>query len=954
MKQTLFVILFLINSAFFPQVNIHKIFTTSDGLIQNQINTIYQDSFGYLWLATLGGVSRWDGVNFENYTVNNGLASSIVMDIIEGNDSTIYFATYGSGITTYKNGRFDTISTKDGLISNFVTSFKKNRNDLYFISGGNIIKMQNDKFIALSTNRNIPTQDINDFIVKNDDDIIFGTISNGLFIYSNNSPKHFTIKDGLNSNFITKILYDDKNNLIIGTDKGPNKIIDGKIVDLKFNGKKISSAIHNLYLTQKGDVIYTTSEGVYLENNGEIRLLNMKNGLPTDIVWSATEDKDGNLYFGTNNGGFCIYENDKITKYNLSDETKIRGLTISKSGDLILNSTNDVFYFNKSVIFKTLLDFSPRVIKSMTEMSDGSLFLNTENGTIIYQNGIKSHILKNNTIPPNEIFDAVEGANSIKYLASPSGVIVLDGNKISRITKSDGIVGSYVNSLFFTSDSTLLIGSHGEGFSAYKNGQIKNYGKDSGLSDFTIQCFVELSDKSICIGTTNGGVNFLKNNKFFSITTDNGLLSNNIIGLAVDNSGKIFAASTNGVNIIDLENNSIFIRSLTEEDGLISNECIDNGIKVDRNNDVWIATKSGLSKYNQQGDNQTTIPTQTHIIGFEIFNKPQNLKKFKLNPKLNFDQNYLKFSYVGINLSAPHKIIYQYKLTGVNKDWVTSQEHNVQYTSLDDGKYTFEVKARNEWGYWSEPASLAFVINPAWWETWWFYTLSVLAIGTLIAFVSSYRYRHLLAIEKMRSKISTDLHDSIGSGLSEISILTELLGFKIPEEKSDLKSGLKNVSAISRTLIESMSDIVWLVNPKKDSLKDLFKRLQLSYHEVLKHADVDLLVENLDTLETIKLPMNFRQHLFLIFKEAINNALKYSNADLLNLKIETNGNLLTVTLSDNGIGFDLSDEKMGNGLLNMKNRAKEIGGNIEYFSEKNIGTTIKFTGRFKKRRSNFI
>ena len=202
----------------------------------------------------------------------------------------------------------------------------------------------------------------------------------------------------------------------------------------------------------------------------------------------------------------------------------------------------------------------------------------------------------------------------------------------------------------------------------------------------------------------------------------------------------------------------------------------------------------------------------------------------------------------------------------------------------------------------------------------------------------------------MRSKISADLHDSIGSGLSEISILSELIGAQMPEEKKDFKSGLGNINTISRSLIESMSDIVWLVNPRKDTLRDLFKRLQLSYHEVLKYSDIDLHVENLDELETIKLPMNFRQHLYLIFKEAINNAIKYSGADLLNLKIVTTGSNLTVVFSDNGIGFDQSNQKMGDGLTNMKNRAKEIGGNIEYFSVANKGTTIKFTGKFSKNK----
>ena len=116
-----------------------------------------------------------------------------------------------------------------------------------------------------------------------------------------------------------------------------------------------------------------------------------------------------------------------------------------------------------------------------------------------------------------------------------------------------------------------------------------------------------------------------------------------------------------------------------------------------------------------------------------------------------------------------------------------------------------------------------------------------ISIGSLIAFICFLPYRNLLAVEKMRTKISADLHDSVGSGLSEISILSEFLGAQVNEERKDFKSGLNNIGTISRSLIESMSDIVWLVNPKKDTLKDLFKRLQLSYHEVLKYSDIDLL-----------------------------------------------------------------------------------------------------------------
>ncbi len=682
------------------QIKIHKSYSTADGLVQNTINDIFLDSFGYMWFATDAGVSRWDGINFKNYTVNNGLASSIVLDIEQGVDSTIYLATFGKGVTTFKNGVFDTLTTEDGLISDFVSIIKKFDDEIYLVSGGNIQKIQVGNFLDIGKEFSIPTLDINDFIVSENKALV-GSVSNGLFIYENSEVKHFTSKNGLNGDFVTKIIFDNDNNLIIGTDKGPNKLLDGKILKVNYKNINIQSPVHNLLLTQNGDIVYSTSDGVYIENNNEITNINIENGLPQKIVWSAVEDFDSNLYFGTSNSGFCLYQKYIFENYKYLNGIQLDGLTgleLSNNGSLILSSTKDLFFFDMPDKLNKISNFSKNPINSIYKSKDGQLFATTENGYLIYENGTKRYYAESSSNMPNTFYAVLEDYNNGKYLASNSGVIVLDNNNNSRITTSNGIVGNFVNSIYITSDSTLLIGTHGQGFSSIKNGKIKNYTRDSGLSDLTIQCFLELPDETVLIGTRSGGINIFKDERIISINNDNGLLSNDIIDLELDNLGNIYAATTNGINIIDYIN-GFSIRSITEKDGLVSNECITDGIEVDTLNNIIIATKGGLSIYKPEMDKQVLTPPKTYIYGFEIYNKAQDLRKFKTQPFLNYDQNYLNFSYVGINISAPHKTNYKYKLSGVDKDWVESKGTSVQYTSLDDGNYTFEVKARNEWGY---------------------------------------------------------------------------------------------------------------------------------------------------------------------------------------------------------------------------------------------------------------
>lgn len=445
--------------------------------------------------------------------------------------------------------------------------------------------------------------------------------------------------------------------------------------------------------------------------------------------------------------------------------------------------------------------------------------------------------------------------------------------------------------------------------------------------------------EKILIGTEQGGLNIYADEKIEIINTKNGLTSNRIKSISEDNSGNIYLGTDNGLNILTFHAGKPFIRTILIDDGLVGNDCNHNSILKDKEGNIWIGTTLGVSKYNPQIDKPNTTGPKTHITGFEIFNVPQNLENFKKNPELNYDENYLKFIFTGINLSAPKKIKYSYHLSGVDKDWVLSENNFVQYTHLDKGNYTFQVKARNEWGYWSEPVSLAFTILPAWWETWWFRLLVISILAGILWTAFQYRLNYLLKLERLRTKIASDLHDDVGSLLTQISMNVDLLGYQ--KDTNTLKEKSSFIRSKCNDVIGIMSDIVWSIDSRNDNLESFTDRVFNFASNFVKDKNIELKFVNKIEKKQIPLKIDVRQNLMMIAKEAINNAVKYSDCSELEIKFDDINNKFLMQISDNGKGFDFDSVKKGNGLNNMKMRAEAIKANIEFINQN--GFTVKIT-----------
>ncbi len=991
--KILFILLFPLSH--FGQIKVHKHLTTEDGLVHNKILSMFQDSKGYIWFGTMGGVSKWDGNNFTNFTKSNGLPSAAILDIIESPKGSILLSTYRKGFIKLKNGRIDTVNKQDGLSSNMVNRFKIIDDKLIVIS--NIAQEYSEgKFISLKKKFDKLEGPLGDLIIENDKTIFASSRTKGFYVKDGTTNKFFTEKDGLLSNEILRIEKDSNGYILIATVNGINKYKDGKIFALEKNGKVIKVFVTDILVTKDGTNYYACNKGLIIEKNNSLEILNTESGLLENNVDQLLEDHNGTIYLGYEHSGVSIYNPNRFSNYkSIHNSTEFiansiiqkadssillgtqNGITIiSSDGIKKLNRSNGLNYNNifsmaknknqeiyigasnsfsilkdKKITSYYMGDESHREIYDVVISSDGDVIMAVRREGLqiftsnkqVHKNFLNSLISTSDSLTKNKFRKRKKseyGTTAIKTKQVKGGII-------NSITLLNGLQNTWILDLLMSSDSSLVIGYHGEGASFYKNGKFTHFKEENGLTDEIVTTIFEHTNGTYWFGTRQGGITIYDKGVVDTINVTNGLSSNDIRGI-VQLKDKVYVTTSKGLNIIIKYSDGYFIRQIKDTDGLVSNNCKPNSILLDNENNIWIGTNEGISKYNPQADKIINSPPKVYFIGLEVFNEEYPFNVFLKEKELQYNQNYLRFKFNGLNLSSPKEIKYKYRLSNVDKNWVESMEGFANYTSLDNGEYTFEVKARNEWGYWSKPTPLTFVINPAWWQTWWFYLLLTLSIATLIAFIASYRYRNLLAVEKIRTKISADLHDSIGSGLSEITILSELLTPQVNQDNQNVKDGLKNISVTARSLVASMSDIVWLVNPSQDSLRDLFLRLQDSYHEVLSQSNIAFSINNIESLREIKLPMTFRQNLFLLFKEATNNSLKYSSCKNIILDIETKSKRLIVKYFDDGIGFDIDRIKKGNGLNNMYERAKAINGKLEFKSQIGKGTSIIFEGTFNK------
>ncbi len=610
-----------------------------------------------------------------------------------------------------------------------------------------------------------------------------------------------------------------------------------------------------------------------------------------------------------------------------------------------------------------------------------------------------SHDEKNpSSLPDNTIYTLYYDNKGRIWVCSRTGIYLLDEKKEKFSPSSFPLntIPAGVHIMLEDKKNVFWFATYSSGVYSYDetSGKLTSYVYDqtnrNSLPDNRVFSMMEDHKGMIWIGTQNKGLCFLDPSiskfRFFEHDkNDPGTIPDNgIYDVYEDERQHLWIATENGLAEMDL--NDYKIKNYTTLDGLCNNDIF--SITSDHQHQLWLATNNGVSKFDTKdhvfknyfthdGLPTNSIPGSVYCAsdgflyfgssGMITFCQPQqmkinrqvppvvitNLKIFDqqapvmrhgemLQPvHLSYKENMITFDFAALNFTNSTLNQYAYKLEGFNKDWIRcGNKQSATFTNLDGGTYTFKVKAANNDAIWNESGtSVQLIVDPPYWKTWWFYLICTILGASILYALYRFRINQFVKLQQIRLRISRDLHDDIGSTLSSINMMSSMANATEASAKksSDL---FQTISSASRQAMDLMNDIVWSINPKNDKMEMIIIRMRQYASEMLEAAQIPFTIEMDDACKQIILPIEKRKDFYLIFKEAINNLAKYSNATKVTIHLHYLGRMLKLIISDNGKGFELNQSNQGNGLKNMRARAEMLRGDISIESLPGEGTKV--------------
>jgi two-component sensor histidine kinase len=427
---------------------------------------------------------------------------------------------------------------------------------------------------------------------------------------------------------------------------------------------------------------------------------------------------------------------------------------------------------------------------------------------------------------------------------------------------------------------------------------------------------------------------------------EQGLSSEHVFAIAEDTWGRIYVAGGRGVDRLDLKTG--FLRHFTSSSGLPSGDT--QFLLRDRQGSIWFGSFYGLSRYWPEPDDVVETPSPL-LRALRVGDRPYPLSELGEETvtglELSPGHSSLEVEFGAVHFDVREGMRYQYRLEGADGDWSTpSRNQIVRYAGLAPGGYRFVVRSMTESGHVSRgQATLAFRVLPVFWRTPWFLGLVALAAGGGAVGLHRYRVKHLLAMERVRTRLATDLHDDLGAGLAEIAILSEVAKRQEPARTMDLLDG---IAGRARSLREAMADIVWTVDPREAHLADMVLRLRQTAFTMLENEGRKVEFEApRDEHLDIRLAPEVRRHLLMFFKEAVTNIARHAAATAASVRIEVEAGQFRMSIRDNGCGFDPRQPRSGRGLESLRYRTAELHGDLRVDSAPERGTELVLVVRIR-------
>ncbi len=461
-------------------------------------------------------------------------------------------------------------------------------------------------------------------------------------------------------------------------------------------------------------------------------------------------------------------------------------------------------------------------------------------------------------------------------------------------------------------------------------------------------------------GFSNGLMEFDREQaRFINHNPEGELPIPNIQALQLARDGSIWLSAINGIHRYDPATGAF--RKFTIQDGLHTDAFILRTSAQTASGKLFFGTGKGLISLDPEAFEPDSMSRKVLIEALSVntdstsFILPDNAVDYTLSHQ----QSFVSFDFISIDYHTPENILYQYRLEGLEEQWHSGKNRHVQYANLEPGAYTFKVRVGSDGGNWDKQFStLSFTIRNPYWQQAWFQAL--VAFVLLVLIYSFYRIRLNIklskarVLENIRQAAAADFHDEMGNKLTRIALFSEVLEQKLNGTSPEISSYVSKIKDNSHVLNNSMRDFLWALDPAKDTAFDLIILLKDFGDELFDNSGVNFHGASIkEAFREYPLDMDWKRHLVMIFKEAMHNALKYSMAKNVTLKATLSSDVLNLSLTDDGQGFDPLEIDNGYGQANMKRRADHLGASISIESQPGLGTIVTFIGTLTKKHETY-
>lgn len=974
-------------------------FERISGLSQNTVYSITKDQQGFLWIATADGLNRFDGVEMKIYKpsiepkpgsyINRMIRSSLLEDAFE----QIWFSS-NAGLYSYNKKRdFFEQRKLEVLPGKHLWAMDPLYAEKNHVWGSNNslgvfeYNIQTNEWIAYPVKEMGSYEIVFSKCIKDDENNFWGLSKKGVWFFDRKLKKwqHF-----LNDRSFTNVgpgdgcvyLASEKN---IFSFNRKNSILSA--VEIKEYSPSFIKVIYtdtkgNSWLGDDQGNIFCRQKSInHFQWRGNINA-NSESSYPVytlfvdekDILWTGA-DVLGLLKAPTTPGSFFVYpspnlnaaKNDQMFIHSVyEDEGNVLLGTYGKGLWSLNRQTGNVTpVYPFGTIHLTPEENSYTIVYYD---SKGNLWVGNYASLAVKRKGEKNFSKLSLPRPPSADRTlhplAVYEHNDTLYFSTYWGIYALHNSGKDIMYFAETGSGFYYDIFIDKQKNYWLATENG----IYRKKHLdKKFGQSQGdtvlFQSLGIKSFLTDDSKDLLwISTTSGLIAYhLPTGKYKSFTEAEGLGNSHVYG-ALQKDDALWISTNKGLSqaTVSYHKNHVLpfltFTNYTSRDGLPDDEFNSYAYHKGKSGNFYFGTIKGVVWF--RPDHVKYKVQTTRIIITELLvndKKADRLSspEYITSLSLPYFNNSFLFKFRGIDYVNRDKVQYAYQLQGWDKDWIYSGTLNeVRYNNLPAGHYSFKIKASSGSGVWDNKIySVSIVINPPFWQTWWFTILVIIVALTVILGFARYMYQSKLkqkilelekhrALDKERQRISREMHDDIGAGLSQIVLMSE--SAKMKSKNSDTKE-LYHIADTSRMLVSSMSEIIWTLNPENKTLEQFISYLRENLNKQLEYSGIQYAVELPEEGGEILLRNEQMRNLLMIIKETVNNAVKHSRAKTMVTKITYDTEKLHIEIKDDGVGFDPHVKYTGNGLRNIRQRVAEIEGEIKIESDEGRGCRILYT-----------